>query len=170
MRHLQLSKHLYRNQNNVPAVKSVQVSIGAASHTLIVRRLQLAALTSLPPQLSYAALSEREAVYPTKGYSKTQVSDVSEQLQKIAQNLADNDIVQLRQPASGNADYRLRFVRCNLTASMRQFNERLPDFDFDPFTINATLSINHKASKEKHEARLRLNGLPIRLGRTTIGL
>jgi len=151
-------------------MKSVQVSIGAASHTLIVRRLQLAALTGLPPQLSYASLSEREAVYPTKGYSKAQIAAVSKQLQAVARNLADNDSIQLRQPASENVDYRLRFVRCNLTPMMRQLNERLPDFDFDPFTINVTLSLDRKASKEKHESRLRLSGLPIRLGRTTTGL
>lgn len=170
MRHLQLSKHLYRNQNKVPAVKSMQVSIGAAGHTLIVRRLQLAVLTNLPPQLSYASLSEREAVYPTKGYSKAQILAVSEQLQSIARNLADNDVVQLRQPTASNVDYRLRFVRCNLTPAMRQLTERLPDFDFDPFTINAILSLDRTASKEKHESRLRLSGLPIRLGRTTTGL
>lgn len=165
MRHLQLSKHLYRNQNTLPVIKSTQLSIGAANHTLLVRSLQLAVLLNQAPQMAYADNSERDVVYPLKGYTKSQTAVVTGLLSAIAKNLADNNIVQLRQTAASGQQYRLRFIRCNLTDRMRQLNERLPDFDFDPYTINSTISLSASGTKENHERLLRLSGLPIRLGR-----
>jgi hypothetical protein len=165
MRHLQLSKHLYRNQQAVPVVKQVNLAIGAASHTLLVRRLQLVALTKSTPKVKFAVESEREAVYPIKTVSKTQSLETLNLLQVITKQLADNNIVQLTQPAIKNNDYRLRLIRCNLTDTMRQLNDRLADFDFDPFTVNAQIKLSNSTAN-KHEALLRLAGLPLRVGHT----
>lgn len=164
MRHLLLSKNLYRGLNALPAVKAASVSFGAAGHTLTVRALQLAAVVASTPGVAYAPLGEREAVYPIKGYAgSASLRQVAAAVRGIAGHLADSDAVQLAQPENAGV-YRLRYTRCSLTNRMRLLNDALPEFDFDPFTANVIL---HVAAKRPYlaEAALRLHGLPIRVGR-----
>ncbi len=163
MRHLQLSKSLYRTVSALPGIKAASVSLGAAGHTLAVRALQLTALTGATVGVQYSELSERESVYPVKSYAgKVVLKDFTNTIQTVVGELADNHNVQLAQSAA-TGEYRLRYIRCSLTNQMRLLNEALPEFDFDPFTANVTVACS-AGSKTRQEAALRLHGLPIRIG------
>jgi hypothetical protein len=169
MRHLQLSKSLYRTVSALPAVKSAEVSLGAAGHTLTVRALQLTALANAAVGIAYAPLSERDAVYPTKRFSgKSQLGAFTALTREIVGSLADNHSVQLAQSAK-TGEYRQRYTRCTLTNKMRLLNEALPEFDFDPFTANLSVQCR-RGSPARQEALLRLHGLPIRVAGRSVRL
>lgn len=163
MRHLQLSKSLYRTVAALPSIKAATISLGAAGHTLTVRALQLTALTKATAGVQYSELSERESAYPVKSYAgKPAVAVFTAIAQTVVGQLADNHSVQLAQSTS-TGEYRLRYTRCSLTNQMRAMNEALPEFDFDPFTVNLSV-VCSIGSKTRQEAVLRLHGLPIRVG------
>jgi hypothetical protein len=164
MRHLLLSKSLTRSIGALPSIQSATVSLGAASHTLTVRALQLTALMNSTIGVQYAPIGEREAVYPVKEYAgRKNIDTVIDTIHSIVGGLADNHNVQLVQSAAAN-EYRLRYTRCGLSDKMRLLNEVLPEFDFDPFTTNISLRCV-RGSKSQQENVMRLHGLPIRIGK-----
>ena len=163
MRHLQLSKSLHRNIEATASIKVANISVGAASHTLTVRAFQLVSLTNSTVGVQYALTGEREAAYPIKGFAgKATLDSFVEIVQNVVHELADSSSVQLAQPSKTGA-YRLRYTRCGLSNQMRLMNEVLPEFDFDPFTTNISVTCTC-GSKIHQEAALRLKGLPIRIG------
>lgn len=163
MRHLQLSKSLFRSVNAVPRLRRASISLGAASHTLTVRALQLTALANATVAVLYAPIGEREAVYPVKSYAgRAALNAFAATARTLVGSLADNHSVQLAQ-VSSTGEYLLRYTRCSLTDEMRVLNDTLPEFDFDPFTANLTVSCT-RGSKTRQESALRLAGLPIRVG------
>ncbi len=162
MRHLLLSKSLYRSAAALPKLKAAEISLGAASHTLVVRALQLVALTNSPTGVAYSAISERDAVYPAKRFSgRAQLGHFVDTAREIVGTLADNRSVQLAQSAHTDG-YRQRYTRCALTNKMRLLNETLPEFDFDPFTANVVVQCS-RSTPTRQEALLRLHGFPIRV-------
>lgn len=164
MRHLLLSKSLYRNQGALPKVKAGAVSLGASNHTLVVRALELARLAGVGPKLAYAELSERNRIYPSKRYAGAEsLRDFRSLLRTVVQQLADSKSAQITQP-SKTGEYRLRYVRCDLTGEMRLLNEALPSFDFDLYTTNFRVVCAGRNPRE-HENAMRLAGLPVRIGR-----
>lgn len=163
MRHLQLSKSLFRSINAVPVLRAAFVSLGAAGHTLTVRALQLTALANATVGVQYAPVGEREAVYPVKSYAgRSSLNTFVNTARVLVSTLADNHSVQLAQ-VSNTGEYHLRYTRCGLTDEMRVLNDTLPEFDFDPFTANLTVRCV-RSSKARQEVALRLAGLPIRIG------